>query len=562
MPSGSKLTAWCLAGILPLKGSRILPEAVAGLTLAAIAVPEVMGYTKIAGTPVITGLYTLLIPMALFSLFGSSRHLVVGADSATAAILATSLAGLAATGSEHYVALAGLIALMVGGVLLVASLTRIGFMADFLSRTVLTGFLTGVGIQVALHSLAGMSGVKLPQVSGLENLAQLPAAFLRIDPTALTISLGVLAVIFGLRFFSEKLPGAIVGLALAAAVCWLFGLNSRVAVVGSVPPGFPVLALPDTGWSPGLVWQLGPTALAMVVVILAQSAATARAYAAKYDETLIESTDLRALGLANLGAGLSGTFVVNGSPTKSQMVESAGGRTQLSMLVTAAIVLLILLFFTDLLAYLPEAALSALVFKIGLDLIDLKGLKKIFRTRQAEFWVSLATIAVVVAAGVGPGIMLAIVLSLIVHTRHGYHPANLLLTSEPSSVWQAHPLQSRVLAEPGVMIYRFTHSMYYANADRLAAEIRLLTEPPPDGLKFFCIDFSCVDDVDFTALETLKSVRAELADRNIELLFAHMLDDPGSRSRAQLIAAFGAEHVLVTIDELRERTKASGHSAS
>jgi SulP family sulfate permease len=562
MPSGSKPKTWCLAGILPLKGSRILPEALAGLSLATIAIPEVMGYTKIAGTPVITGLYTLLIPMALFSLFGSSRHLVVGADSATAAILATSLAGMAAAGSDHYVALAGLIALMVGGTLLVASLTRIGFMADFLSRTVLTGFLTGVGIQVALHSLAGMSGVKLPPVSGLENLTQLPPALLQIDPVSLTISMGVLTIVFGLRLVSARLPGSVAGLALAVAACWFFGLNERIAVVGSVPSGFPVLALPDVGWSPGLVWQLGPTVLAMVVVILAQSAATARAYAAQYGETLNESMDLRALGLANIGAGLSGTFVVNGSPTKSQMVESAGGRTQLSMLVTAVIVLLTLLVFTDLLIYMPEAALSALVFKIGLDLIDLNGLRKIYRTRRAEFWVSLATIIVVVTAGVGPGIMLAIVLSLIVHTRHGYHPANLLLTSEPSSVWQAHPLQSRILAEPGVMIYRFTHSMYYANADRLAAEIRMLTDPPPVGLRLFCIDFSCVDDIDFTALETLRSIRAELASRQIDLLFVHMLDDPDARSRAQLIAAFGAEKVLLTIDQLHDCIHYSGQATS
>ncbi|MEM9631685.1 MAG: SulP family inorganic anion transporter [Pseudomonadota bacterium] len=555
--SGLKLSNWCLAGVLPVSSGRILPEVFAGLTLAAIAIPEVMGYTKIAGTPVITGLYTLLLPMALFSLFGSSRHLVVGADSATAAILATSLAGMAATGSANYLALAGFLALMVGVLLIAASVARIGFMADFLSRTVLTGFLTGVGIQVALHSLSGMTGITLPHADGFESIAQLLPLLSSVNPTASVVALGVLVIIFGLKYVSKTIPGPIVALGLATIASGYFDLKSTLSVVGSVPHGLPDLSLPKIDWSLSLIWQLGPTALAMLMVILAQSAATARAYAAKYEENLDESTDLRALGLANLGAGLTGTFVVNGSPTKSQMVESAGGRSQLSMLVTSAVVLLVLLFFTGLLANLPEAALSALVFTIGVDLIDLKGLRQIYRTRRPEFWVSMATIIVVVVAGVGPGIVLAIVLSLIVHTRHGYHPVNLLLTSDAAGVWHARPLKSLALAASGVMIYRFTHSMYYANADLMAVEIRGLTSKRSEGLKYFCVDISCVDDVDFTALQTLKTLQTELAGKNIELLFAHMLDDPGAHSRLQLVKAFGEKKVLATIEEVLTYTQSS-----
>ncbi|MET1413872.1 SulP family inorganic anion transporter [Roseibium sp. HPY-6] len=558
---GLKLSDVALAGLLPLKRSRVLPEVLAGLTLAAIAIPEVMGYTKIAGTPVITGLYTLLVPMALFSLLCSSRHLVVGADSATAAILATALAGLATTGSTHYVALAGLIALMVGFLLLAASVARIGFMADFLSRTVLTGFLTGVGIQVALHGLTGMGEIKLPHGTGLQALAQYPQAVSSLNELALAVSVGVLVVVFGLRLIAKSIPGPIVALGLAIFASWYFDLKSRLDVVGNVPGGLPEFELPAIDWSVALVWQLGPTALAMVVVILAQSAATARAYAAKYQEQLDESADIRALGLGNLGAGLSGTFVVNGSPTKSQMVESAGGRSQLAMLTTVLVVLLVLLFFTGLLTNLPQAALSAIVFKIGLDLIDLKGLRRIYKERRPEFWVSLATILVVVFAGVGPGIVLAIVLSLILHTRHGYHPVNVLLTEETSRDWRACPLKSKVQAAPGLMIYRFTHSMYYANAEQLSHEIRWLTASGPTDLKDFCIDFSCVDDIDFTALETLKALQSDLGERRIELLFAHMLDDPASRSRRQLIDAFGSSAVFGTIDELLDHVKASPGSA-
>lgn len=546
----SNVKSWCLAGVLPLTKQQVPREVLAGLTLAAIAIPEVMGYTKISGTPVVTGLYTLLVPMALFALFASSRHLVVGADSATAAILATSLAGLAVTGSTHYVALAGLLALMVGLLLLVASVARIGFMADFLSRTVLTGFLTGVGLQVALHSVGGMTGVHLPHASGLDSLAHLSEVSARFNPADVFVSIGVLAVILGLRTVSKSIPGPIIALTLAILASWFWALKDKVAVVGSVPGGLPDIVLPEVDLSMSLIWQLGPTALAMLVVILAQSAATARAYAAKYRDHHDESADLRGLGLAKLGAGLTGTFVVNGSPTKSQMVESAGGRTQLSMLVTSAVVLLVLLFFTELLSDLPEAALSALVFLIGVDLIDLKGMMRIYRTRRAEFWVSLATICVVVGAGVGPGIMLAIVLSLIVHTRHGYRPLNVLLAQEPSGPWQAKPLRSAAEAVDGLMVYRFTHSLYYANADRMAAEIRTLIDGKEGGLHLFCIDFSCMDDIDYTALETLKALQGELQDKGMELLFAHMLDDPDAPVRGQLIKAFGKTQVFATLAEL------------
>ncbi|WP_346900786.1 SulP family inorganic anion transporter [uncultured Roseibium sp.] len=544
------LKRWLFAGVLPIDKGRILPEILAGLTLAAVAIPEVMGYTKIAGTPVITGLYTMLLPMALFALLGSSRHLVVGADSATAAILATSLAGLAATGSAEYVALAGLIALMVGLLVLVASVARLGFMADFLSRTVLVGFLSGVGIQVAMNSLPGMLGLKIPHASGLEKLALLLPLLSSLNLQAATISLSALILILGFRALSRSFPGAIVALGLITLVSWVFDFSNAVAVVGSVPGGLPDLTLPNVDWSFALIWQLGPVALAMLVVILAQSAATARAYATRYGEPLDQGMDLSALGLANFGAGLTGTFVVNGSPTKSRIVESAGGRTQLSMLITVGIVVLVLLFFTEILAYLPEAALSALVFLIGIDLIDLKGLKDIYRSRRPEFWVSAVTILVVVIAGVGPGIVLAIVLSLIVHTRHGYHPVNVLLTPETTETWQVQPLKTRAMAAPDLMVYRFTHSMYYANTELMTAEIRDLVSPAPDGLRYFCIDFSCVDDIDFTALEALKSIQEDLAETGIELLFAHTLDDPSSRSRRQLIHSFGKSIVFSTVREV------------
>ncbi|HUL11881.1 MAG TPA: SulP family inorganic anion transporter, partial [Methylococcaceae bacterium] len=392
-----------LQGVLPITAAQIPAEIIGGITLAAIAIPEVMGYTKIAGTPVITGLYTMLIPTALFAIFGSSRHLVVGADSATAAILASALVGIAATGSEQYLALAGVLALMSAVFLILARVMRLGFLSDFLSRTVLIGFLTGVGVQVALGQLAGMLGLE-PGGHGtlgkfwnnLQHLGQ-------VSGYEMTIALTVLVVIVGLELVSKKIPGALIAAIGAIVAIWAFGLDKQVHVVGTVPGGLPYLGLPKVEWNWQVMTTLMPTAFAMFVVILAQSAATSSAYATRYGERFSANTDLVGLALANIGAGLSGTFVVNGSPTKTQIVDSAGGRSQLSLLVMVAIVLLVLLFLTAPLAFMPEAALSAIVFLIGVGLIDIAGMRRIYKQRRSEFWVALATTLTVVVVGVQQG---------------------------------------------------------------------------------------------------------------------------------------------------------------
>ncbi len=314
-----------LQGVLPIDLSRIPSELIAGLTLAALAIPEVMGYTKISGTPVITGLYTILIPMVLFALFGSSRHLVVGADSATAAILTSGLVGLASTGSEQYVALAGVLAFMAAVFLILARIIGLGFMADFLSRTVLVGFLTGIGIQVAAGQISGMLGLKGGGHGTLQKIVNDLQQLQGVNMYALSIAVAVSVVTIGSKKISKKIPGPLIAVVGAIFASWYLGLGAHMHVLGKVPSGLPHLGLPkvDVSWS--IAVTLIPTAFAMFVVILAQSAATARAYASRCNENFSENTDLVGLGLANIGAALSGTFVVNGSPTKTQMVDSAGG---------------------------------------------------------------------------------------------------------------------------------------------------------------------------------------------------------------------------------------------
>ena len=539
-----------MQGVLPISGAQIPHELIAALTLAALAIPEVMGYTKIAGVPVILGLYTMLIPMALFALFGSSRHLVVGADSATAAMLAAGLVGLAAVGSDQYVALAAVLAFMAAAFLILARIIGLGFMADFLSRTVLVGFLTGIGIQVALGQISGMLGLKGGGHGTLDKVWKDIQQLEQVNIYALAVALGVLLIIVGSKKLSKKIPGALIAVIGAIVLSWGLGLKEHMHVLGTIPSGLPHIGLPQVDWSWALMSKLLPTAFAMFIVILAQSAATSRAYATRYNERFSENTDLIGLGLANIGAGLSGTFVVNGSPTKTQMIDSAGGRSQLSLLFTSLIVLLVLLFLTGPLAFMPEAVLSAVVFLIGVDLIDIAGMKRIYQQRRSEFWVALITAVMVVFIGVEQGIIMAIVLSIIDHTRRGYRPKNALLVPSDSGVWSAHPVVSYAEAEPGLTIYRFTHSMYYANTEQFSAEITSLVNNAEPQLRWLCIDASAIDDVDFSAAEMLRSLFATLKDKGIHLVVAQVMEDVEEKSRYQLNELFGEGAFYETLEDV------------
>ncbi len=539
-----------LQGILPITVSRIPSEIVAGITLAAIAVPEVMGYTKISGTPVITGLYTMLIPTALFALFGSSRHLVVGADSATAAILAAGLVGIASVGSDQYLALAGVLALMAAVFLILARVMRLGFLADFLSRTVLIGFLTGVGVQVALGQITGMLGLESGGHGTLGKLWHNLQHLGEVNRYELTIALSVLVIIVGLEKISKKVPGALIAAVGALVASWAFGFDKLVHVVGTVPSGLPLLGLPKVDWNWQVVQTLIPTAFAMFVVILAQSAATASAFATRYQESFSENTDLVGLALANIGAGLSGTFVVNGSPTKTQIVDSAGGRSQLSLLVMVAIVLLILLFLTGALAFMPEAALSAIVFLIGVGLVDVAGMRKVFAQRRSEFWVALITTLTVVVVGVEQGIMLAIALSLIEHTRHGYRPKNSVLVPDESGGRQPKPVTTGAQAAPGLVIYRFTHSLYYANCQQLSDEVSRLADTAEPPLRWLCLEASAIDDVDYSAAETLRSVHARLKAKGIRLVVAEVMEDVKAASRYRFMEVLGEDAFYDSLDDV------------
>ncbi|MFL5927725.1 MAG: SulP family inorganic anion transporter [Gaiellaceae bacterium] len=554
--------------IRPYERVWLSRDVVAGVTLAALAIPEVMGYTTIAGTPVITGLYTILFPVLVFAVFGSSRHLVVGGDSATAAIMFAGIAGLGVAGlqpgTSQWLGLASMSALLAGGFLFLARLARLGFLANFISRTVLVGFLTGVGIQVAMGQLGGLLGVPSPQVTAgrtsgtvvkfwetLKEVGQTSGA-------TLAVSVAVLAILIVFGRWVAAVPGGLVAVVGAIAVSWGFDLSSHgVSILGAVPSGLPHIGFPGgVGWSEAT--GLLATAGSMFVVILAQSAATSRAYAVKYRERFVENDDLVGLSASNLAAGLSGTFVVNGSPTKTEMVDEAKSHTQVAQLTTAVVVAIVLLFLTKPLQYLPNAVLAAVVFLIGLKLVDVANMREILRLRRDEFWVAAATALVVVAVGVEQGIILAIVLSLILHVKRHYSPRDRVVGWDAAGRFTRTRPTPGASSEPGLVIYRFEVGLFYANAERLSEEVLGLVDVP-DAPRWFVLDAVAIDDIDYTGGKTLAELADQLASRNV--VFAVAEASPALRRELDsfgITAKIGTNRYYDGLEAARDAFHAGG----
>jgi len=508
----------------PLNRAGAVRDALAGFELAAMNIPQALGYARIAGTPVVTGIYTLLFPLVAFAAFGSSRYLVVAADSATAAIVAGGVSPLAAVASVRYVALTGLVALLTAGFLFVARVLKLGFLADFLSQTVLAGFLTGVGLQVGMAVLGPMLGVEVHSRRTVEQLTEVLRSLPNTHLPTLGLSAAVVAGILVLRRLAPRVPGPLIAAAgaMVASAAWNFA-GRGISVIGPVAGGLPPLGLPEVHWND--VGPLVPVAGSCFVMIVAQSAATARIYATRHHQRLDGNADLVGLCAANTAAAFSGTFVVNGSPTQTAMVENSGGQSQIVHLAAAATAALVLLLLTGPLQHLPLCVLSAIVFIIALRLVNVRALRDIRRESPGEYALALTTAAIVVLVGVEQGIVLAMVLSLLRIVRHSYHPHTAVLVETDSGIWQLTPAIPGALSAPGLVIYRFGAALFYANAGRFADDIRGLVGPAPSPVRWLVVDAGAITQVDYTAARVVRELQEDLAQRGVSLLLAHVQSD-------------------------------------
>jgi sulfate permease, SulP family len=546
-------------GLLPIRTREALRDAFAGVTLASMNIPQVLGYTRIAGTPVVTGLYTVLLPLIAFAVFGSSRHLVVAADSATAAIFSSSLSPMAPLASEKYMALVGMVTLETAALLLLARIFKAGFLADFLSRTVLVGFLTGVGVQVGIAMLGDMLGVSVPSHRTLGQLWELALGAPSLDGRVLALSIFVAASILIGRRFAPRFPvPLVVVVGMIAVSAWLHLAERGFAVIGPVPGGLPSLKWPDVSWSETLA--LLPVAASCFVMIIAQSAATARVYAVKHNERVNENADILGLAAANAAAAVSGAFVVNGSPTQTAMAERAGARSQVAQLVFAAVVLVVLMFLTGPLQHLPRCVLASVVFTIAVGMVDVRGLSAIRLESRGEYLLALFTAAAVPAIGVEQGILLAIAASLVRHVRHSYRPHTMVMVPQATDRWE--PAAAGLETDPGIIVYRFGADLFYANADRFADEVRALIDGAPAPVRWFVVDCSAIFDIDYTAARTVRDLLDELARRKVGVVLARV----NAYLHADMVrhgvsAAVGEARIFETLHEATNAVRPGGSLA-
>jgi sulfate permease, SulP family len=496
-------------------------DAIAGVLFAATDIPQVLGYTRIAGMPVVTGLYALLLPLLAFATFGSSRYLVVAADSATAAILHSSLTGMAPVASERYVALAGMVALLTAAFLLLARLFKLGFIADFLSRTVLVGFLTGVGFQVGISVLGQMVGITTESHNSLARLYEVCRNLPKVHLPTLFVAITVLAFVLILNRFAPKIPGALLAVVGSTAISAALDFAGRgIATIGPVAGGLPHLGVPEVHWSD--ILPLASVAGSCAVMILAQSAATARVYAARYNQKMDADRDLVGLSAANAAAAFSGTFVVNGSPTQTAMIEGSGSQSQIAQVTAAGVVGLALLFFTKPLQYLPECVLGAMVFLVAIHMIDLRGLRDIGKESPAEYALAVFTALFVIAVGVEQGIVLAMIMSLLRIVHHSYHPRSGVMFSESDGTWRLAPPVAGTMTLPGLVLYRFGAALYYANASRFADEILAVVGPSPTPVRWLIVDAEAITQVDYSAARVIENLKKALTTAGVSFGFARL----------------------------------------
>jgi sulfate permease, SulP family len=536
-------------GVRPLSRASALRDSRAGIMLAFMNIPQLLGYARIAGMPGVTGLYTGFLPVIAFALFGASRHLVVAADSATATIFASRLSTMATPSSAEYVALAGMTALLTAVMLLLARVFRLGFLADFLSRTVLVGFLTGVGVQVGIAMLGDMLGIAVTSRRTVVQVREIVTQLPHLNVATFGIASGVVVAILVFKHYRPRWPVPLVAVAggIVASAALNFAAHG-IAVIGPVAGGLPRIAFPAVGWFQ--VVDLLQVSASCVVVIVAQSAATSRAFAERYGERVDEDVNLLGLAAANAVAGLSGGFVANGSLTQTAMADEAGARSQLAHLVFAGVVLVVLLFFSRWLQYLPHCVLAAIVFTIAVGLVHVPQMFAIRRESPGEFMLALTTALAVVVIGVENGILIAIGLSLLRHVRHSYRPHTMVLVPDEQGRWLPEPTQPGMETAPGLIVYRFGADLFYANDHLFVDEVRRLVDRAPVPVHCFVVDAAAITDLDYSAGRSVGDLCEALANRGVKVIFGRVNRYLRSdMDRHGITPVVGAENLYPTLHE-------------
>ena len=495
-------------------------DLVAGVTVTAIAIPESLGYASIAGLPVQTGLYCALLPAILFAIVASSRQLVVGADSATAALVAAGAGAVVAASSDTYPGIVAALGLITAGILLLMGVARLGFLADLISQPVLAGFLSGVGVSLIIGKLPGMLGIAASGTTW-DKLVDTVTNLGDVNGASAVLGVGVVVSMLVMERVLPKLPAALLAVMAFSVLGVLVHAEGRgVAMVGKVPAGLPSLTIPT--FSSGDVARLAATAAAIAMVVLAQSAAVARGFATKNGYRDDTNQDIYALAAANGGSALTGGFAINGSPPRTAAGDAAGSRSQIVNIVMALVIGLVLLFATGLFEYLPSPVLDGVVFAIGVGLVKVAQLRAIKRARLFEFGAALLALVVVAFIGVEQGILSAVLVSLVDRLRRQYQPHDEVLVANGEVAPRLRDRVEAGTALDGILVYRFGTGLFFENAAHFDERVRGLVSAATVPVRSVVLDAAAMDDIDFTGTEVLRREAEDFADRGIQMFVAEL----------------------------------------
>jgi sulfate permease, SulP family len=538
--------------------SSLGTDLLAGLTLAAICVPESMADAKLAAMPPVTGLYAFLAGAVGAILFSTSRQLSVGPDSTIGPMMAVGVGALVAVSGPEYPARIVLLALLLGIAVLVAGVARLGFLADLLPRPVMSGFLSGVGITVVIGQLHVLLG--LPAVSGgtLDRLVAVAEQLGASNVATFAIGGAVLAIVLGGERLGARFPGALVAVVGSVATVAAFGLARHgVALVGSLPPGLPALSWPAV--TPGAVTDLVPVAVPIFFVVLAQTAATSRSFAVSGGYEVRVDRDFVAVGAASLLAGATGAFAVNASPTRTGVVAASNGRSQVVNLVAAVLVAAVLIVATGAAADLPEATLGGILVAVGVKLVKWRDLAAVARYSRPEWAIAVFTLLVVALVGIEEGIYLAIALALLRRTYLSARPHDAILgrLPGPEGVWVSRRRHPDAVAVPGTCVFRFDAPLYYANAQHFADRVRSAIAATDRPVRTLVVEAVGIDDLDFTGEQLVAELDDELRARGVTMVIAHPFGRLGTEVTTGSLRHRFEGRVFNSVDEAAARTPAA-----
>jgi high affinity sulfate transporter 1 len=517
-------------------------DVIAALTVWALLVPEAMAYAGIAGMPPQTGLYTAPLALLGYALFGSSRHLNVGPSSTVAILSFAIIGGMAVAGGPEFIALTTGLALLTGVLLIVAGMLKLGVLADFLSKPVLGGFVIGLAITIAFGQLGKILGYGVEADGFFREVLKFVQDINKIHFPTLIVGVISLAILFLMHAYTPKIPAAITVLLLAIGASAALNLHDvyGVHIVGEIPAGLPPMGLPDVSLRDYI--HLVPGALAVALVGFAESVAAARSYATKFGYEVDANQEMIGLGVANLGSGVSGGFVVDGSLSKTAAAVGSGAKSQMVSIFAAIFIVITVLFLTPLFYSLPEATLGAIVIHAVWKLINFHKLRRYYAIKKADFWAALVALLGVLVFGLLGGLLMAVVLSLFYLLMSVKNPHAAILGKLPGrSAFRSLENFPDAETYPGLLIFRFDSLLFFANAPNFRELVRAALEQTPDT-KVFLVDGESINYVDVTAIDMLDELHDELKDSGIELWFSGIIMDVyETLERADLVEKVGPD---------------------